>query len=165
MLNRFGFNATLTRKDHSLYGEFLSIKVGKTTVGHIGSVHPKVLSHFDVKGTVAHASLNWEQIINLMISNGTQPFEALPKFPSVRRDLALLIDTNITYAELEETITQTERKLLKNVFLFDVYEGDKLPAGKKSYAIGLTFQDDNKTLNDKAVEKSVGRIVHSWVND
>jgi phenylalanyl-tRNA synthetase beta chain len=95
-----------------------------------------------------------------MISNGTQPFEALPKFPSVRRDLALLVDTATTYAELEETITQTERKLLKNVFLFDVYEGDKLPKGKKSYAIGLTFQDPGKTLNDKAVEKSVGRIVH-----
>ena len=89
-----------------------------------------------------------------------KPFEALPKFPSVRQDLALLVDTDTTYADLEETITQTERKLLKNVFLFDVYEGDKLPAGKKSYAIGLTFQDPGKTLNDKAVEKSVGRIVH-----
>ena len=160
MLSRFGFNATMTRKDHSLYGEFLSIKVGKTTIGHLGSVHPKVLGHFDVKGTVAHASLHWEQVVQLMISNGTQPFAALPKFPSVRRDLALLVDTATTYAELEETITQTERKLLKNVFLFDVYEGDKLPEGKKSYAIGLTFQDPGKTLNDKAVEKSVGRIVH-----
>ena len=160
MLSRFGFNATMTRKDHSLYGEFLSVKVGKTTIGHLGSVHPKVLGHFDVKGTVAHASLHWDQVVQLMISNGTQPFEALPKFPSVRRDLALLVDTATTYAELEETITQTERKLLKNVFLFDVYEGDKLPEGKKSYAIGLTFQDPGKTLNDKAVEKSVGRIVH-----
>jgi len=160
LLNRFGFSATMAHKDHSLYGEFLSVKVGKTTVGHIGSVHPKVLGHFDVKGTVAHASLNWEQVISLMISNGTQSFEALPKFPSVRRDLALLVDTATTYAELVETITQTERKLLKNVFLFDVYEGNKLPSGKKSYAIGLTFQDANKTLNDKAVEKSVSRIVH-----
>ena len=160
LLNRFGFSTTMAHKDHSLYGEFLSVKVGKTTVGHIGSVHPKVLGHFDVKGTVAHASLNWEQVISLMISNGTQPFEALPKFPSVRRDLALLVDTATTYAELVETITQTERKLLKNVFLFDVYEGNKLPSGKKSYAIGLTFQDANKTLNDKAVEKSVSRIVH-----
>ena len=160
VLVRLGLNATMSPKDHSLYGEFLSIKVGKTTVGHIGAVHPKVLGHFDVKDTVAHASLNWEQITQLMIARGTQPFEALPKFPSVRRDLALLVDTDTTYADLEETITQTERKLLKNVFLFDVYEGDKLPAGKKSYAIGLTFQDPGKTLNDKAVEKSVGRIVH-----
>ncbi|HCP41624.1 MAG TPA: phenylalanine--tRNA ligase subunit beta [Cryomorphaceae bacterium] len=160
LLSRFGFTASMTRKDHSLYGEFLSIKVGKTTVGHIGSVHPIVQNHFDVKGTVAHASFDWERVIHLVIDNGTQPFEALPKFPSVRRDLALLVDTTTTYAEVEETITKTEGKLLKNVFLFDVYEGNKLPSGKKSYAIGLTFQDPRKTLNDKAVEKSVGRIVH-----
>ena len=74
VLVRLGLNATMSPKDHSLYGEFLSIKVGKSTVGHIGAVHPKVLGHFDVKDTVAHASLNWEQITQLMIARGTQAF-------------------------------------------------------------------------------------------
>jgi len=84
----------------------------------------------------------------------------LPKYPSIRRDLALLVDSTTTYAQLTESIVQTERKLLHDVFLFDVYEGDKLPKGKKSYAIGLTFQDPQKTLNDKVVDKSIDKIVH-----
>ena len=73
--------------------------------------------------------------------------------------MALLVDSSTNYAELTESIIQTERKLLHDVFLFDVYEGDKLPKGKKSYAIGLTFQDSQKTLNDKVVDKSIDKIV------
>jgi phenylalanyl-tRNA synthetase beta chain len=160
---RFNLNFTFTLSDHSLYGEYVAIKVDKTPVGHMGTVHPKVLKHFDVKGGVAHASLDWRSISNLVLQSGSGLFSDLPKFPSVRRDLALLVNESTTYSEIEQVVMQTERKMLKNVFLFDVYEGKNLPAGKKSYAIGMTFQDKDKTLNDKAVEKSVQRILGQLV--
>ena len=158
-LVRFGLKAIYTTSTHSLFGESVDIKVGKTKVGYIGNVHPKVLHHFDIKGSVAYSSLNWDTIISMALIKGTQLFVGLPKSPSVRRDLALLVDEATSYNDLQEVVLQTERKLLKNVFLFDVYQGDRLPADKKSYAIGMTFQDAEKTLNDKAVEKCVQRIL------
>ncbi len=159
-LSRLGLEAKFQVASHSLFGEFLSIKVGKTLAGHIATVHPKVLKHFDIKGAVAYASFNWDQLLPLALKRGTQLFTALPKFPTVRRDLALLVDAHISYAEIADVVSSTERKLLKDVFLFDVYEGEHLPEDKKSYAIGMLFQDANKTLNDKAVDKSVQRILH-----
>ena len=159
-LVRFGLQAKLQVAQHSLFSEFLTIKVGKTLIGHIATVHPRVLKHFDIKGGVSYASLNWDQLLSLALARGTQLFTALPKFPTVRRDLALLVDTSTGYNEIAEVVLSTERKLLKDVFLFDVYEGEHLPEGKKSYAIGMLFLDPNKTLNDKAVDKSVQRILH-----
>ena len=161
--SRFQLNFSFYPTDHSLYGEYAVIKVGKSPVGHVGTVHPTVLKHFDVKGGVAHASLDWQAITQLVLAGGSGLFSELPKFPSVRRDLALLVDQKVSYAEIEQVVLQTERKMLKNVFLFDVYQGKNLPADKKSYAIGMTFQDKDKTLNDKAVEKSVNRILHQLV--
>jgi phenylalanyl-tRNA synthetase beta chain len=154
-----GLNATFKTGSHSLYGEYVEIKAGKSTIGFLGMVHPKVLKHFDCKGAVVHASMNWEQCVQLVLQQGSQLFENLPKFPSVRRDVALLVDRNESYQNLEEIIIQTGRGFLQNSFLFDVYEGDKLPSDKKSYAIGMIFQDANKTLNDKAVDKMVSKIV------
>ena len=160
LFNGLGLSLVMVPKEHSLYNEYLSLKIGKTTIGHMGSIHPKVQHHFDIKEGVFHASLLWETITALKIKSGSKPFESLPKYPSIRRDLALLVDSSINYAELTESIVQTERKLLRDVFLFDVYEGDKLPKGKKSYAIGLIFQDPQTTLNDKVVDKSIDKIVH-----
>jgi len=94
-----------------------------------------------------------------VLQHGASLFNNLPKFPSVRRDIALLVDRSEQYQNLQDCILQVGKGLLINVFLFDVYDGDKLPADKKSYAIGMIFQDANKTLNDKAVDKTVQRIV------
>ena len=160
VFNRLGLQAYFSPSEHSLYGEFLEIKVGKTKIGGIGTVHPKVTKHFDIKGEVVHSSLYWETLINLVLESGTKLFSNLPKFPSVRRDLALLVNSSTGFNEIQTVIQQVGGKLLSNSFLFDVYEGDKLPEGKKSYAVGMIFQDLEKTLNDKAIEKTVGRIVH-----
>ena len=159
LFNRLEVSVSFTTAEHSLYGEFVIVKSGKSTLGHLGTVHPKVLKHFDIKGAVVHASLNWEQWKNLVLRGGASLFENLPKFPSVRRDIALLVDRSEQYQNLEDCIRQVGKGLLVNTFLFDVYEGDKLPADKKSYAIGLIFQDANKTLNDKAVDKTLQRIL------
>src|SRR6056300_1266392 len=153
LFNRLEVSVSFTTAEHSLYGEFVIVKSGKSTLGHLGTVHPKVLKHFDIKGAVVHASLNWEQCKQLTLQRGASLFKSLPKFPSVRRDLALLVDRSEQYQNIEDCIMQVGKGLLTNAFLFDVYEGDKLPADKKSYAVGMIFQDANKTLNDKAVDK------------
>ena len=159
LFGRLGLSVSSASGQHSLYGEYVVFKSGKTTIGCLGTVHPKVLKHFDIKGAVVHASLNWDQCKNLVLQRGASLFNNLPKFPSVRRDIALLVDRSEQYHNLQDCILQVGKGLLINVFLFDVYEGDKLPADKKSYAIGMIFQDANKTLNDKAVDKTVQRIV------
>ena len=85
-------------------------------------------------------------------------YTPLPKTHPVKRDLALLIDNTVTMAQIDATVRESERKLLKNVTLFDAYEGDKLPEGKKSYAISITLQDDEKTLQDKQIEAVMAKI-------
>jgi phenylalanyl-tRNA synthetase beta chain len=159
LFDRLGLPVTFTAQQHSLYGEYVALKSGKTTVGYLGTVHPAVLKHFDIKDAVVHASINWEQCKQLTLQRGASLFKSLPKFPSVRRDLALLVDRSEQYQNIEDCIMQVGKGLLTNAFLFDVYEGDKLPADKKSYAVGMIFQDANKTLNDKAVDKTVQRIL------
>ena len=159
LLLRMGLSFDFKTSAHSLYAEFVEIKMGKNTIGTLGTVHPKVLKHFEIKGSAVHASLDWSRCMAAILSNGVQLFESLPKFPSVRRDLALLVDRNESFANLKQIISQTGKGLLRHSFLFDVYEGDKLPGDKKSYAIGMIFQDANKTLNDQAVDKTIARIV------
>jgi phenylalanyl-tRNA synthetase beta chain len=86
-------------------------------------------------------------------------FTEIPKFPSVSRDLALLIDKNVEFQQIEDIARQTERKFLKKVELFDVYEGDKLPAGKKSYAVNFILQDAEKTMGDKQIEAIMQKLI------
>ena len=91
-------------------------------------------------------------------------FTDIPKYPSVKRDLALLLDKKITFAEVEKVALESEKKLIREVTLFDVYEGKNLPEGKKSYAISLLLQDDTKTLNDKQIEHIMSRVVANLQN-
>jgi phenylalanyl-tRNA synthetase beta chain len=85
----------------------------------------------------------------------------IPKFPSVRRDLSMLVDKAVTFNQLKQISQKTERKLIKEVNVFDVYEGDKLPAGKKSYALSFIIQDDEKTLNDKAIDSLMQKLIYN----
>jgi len=89
-------------------------------------------------------------------------FSSIPKYPSVRRDFALLIDQSVSYDEIEQIATQSEKKMLTGVNLFDVYEGENLPEGKKSYAVSFIFQDENKTLTDKQVDKMMSKLQHRF---
>ena len=90
-------------------------------------------------------------------------YSEVPKFPEVRRDLALLIDKAVKFEQLEQLAYQSEKNILKNVNLFDVYEGDKLPAGKKSYALSFILQDENATLTDKQIEKIMEKLMKTYV--
>ena len=146
------------RLESELYDDGLVIKApnGKA-LGLIGIVARKVLKMMDIDQTVFYADLDWKQLLK-QNKQYKAVIEDLPKYPEVKRDFALLVDKNIEFADLARAAFDTERKLLKNVFLFDVYEGKNLEEGKKSYALSFILQDKENTLKDKQIEFIMSRL-------
>lgn len=160
LLSRVGLeNQRTTSSRNDLFEEGLAYYNGEQCIVQFGKIKQDVCRHFGIKQTVFGADFYWE---NLMEFCGETPIKvkALPKFPEVKRDFALLLDEKIQFDELYQAAFNTERKLLKKVDLFDVYVGDKLPAGKKSYALSFVLQDENKTLNDKQIDKIMFKLQH-----
>ncbi len=127
-------------------------------LGRLGIVAKKLLKTLDIKQEVCFAELDWLALVKLATSR-TVTYEALPKTMPVKRDLALLIDKSVTMDDIEKTVRESERKFLQSVSLFDVYEGENLPEGKKSYAIALTLLDPEKTLQDKQIDAVMNKII------
>lgn len=127
----------------------------------VESVKKSILKHFDINSEVFYADINWDKVIKAS-KNINIKYKEVPKFPEVRRDLALVINKEITFAELEKLSYQTERTLLKSVNIFDVYEGDKIEAGKKSYALSFILQDEEKTLTDKQIDKTMTKLMEAF---
>ncbi|MBN2649015.1 MAG: phenylalanine--tRNA ligase subunit beta [Prolixibacteraceae bacterium] len=130
---------------------------GKTFV-EFGFVDEKLLKNAEIDNDVFYADFNWDFVM-LQIANHKISYSELPKFPAVRRDLALLVNQDVAFSTLKEIAQKTERKLLRSVDIFDVYKGGKLPAGKKSYALSFVLRDDEKTLNDKTIDKTMQRLI------
>ena len=128
-----------------------------------GFVHPKIRKVMDIDQEVFYADLNWNAILSELGKHKVQ-YAEISKFPEVKRDLALLIDKNVTFAEIEKIAYETERKLLKKVTLFDVYEGKNLEAGKKSYAVSFILQDETKTLTDSQIEGIMKKMLGNFEN-
>ena len=128
-----------------------------------GFVHPKIRKVMDIDQEVFYADLNWNAILSELGKHKVQ-YAEISKFPEVKRDLALLIDKNVTFAEIEKIAYETERKLLKKVTLFDVYEGKNLEAGKKSYAVSFILQDETKTLTDAQIEGIIKKMLGNFEN-
>jgi phenylalanyl-tRNA synthetase beta chain len=124
----------------------------------MGIVSKKIQHKADIEREVYFADINWT-LVTKAVKNGTVDFKEISKFPAVSRDLALLIDKNIEFAQIEQIARQSEKKLLKNVELFDVYEGKNLPEGKKSYAVNFILQDTEKTMGDKQIEAVMNKII------
>lgn len=143
--------------DHPLLSTALDVSHDGRSVAVLGAVKANVAKAFQVGQAAWFAEIQDEALM-LLLSDRRTRYQEVPKFPTVRRDLSLLLDRDVTYARLEHIAYQAERKLLRNVDLFDVYEGDKLPAGKKSYALSFMLQDNAKTLTDEQVDKVMGRI-------
>ncbi len=127
-------------------------------LGTAGTLSADILRRAGVKVPVHYAELDWSAL-TAIASRRTTTFTPLPKAMSVKRDLSLLIDDTVTMADIERTVRSSDRKLLRDVSLFDVYEGKNLPDGKKSYAITMTLRDDEKTLNDKAVDAVMNKVI------
>ena len=131
---------------------------GGKLLGHIGVVSRKMMKIADIQQPVYFAELSWDALAKMAQKKKVE-YSDLPKSMPVKRDLALLLDEATTFAQVEAVVRASEKRLLKSVSLFDVYEGKNLEAGKKSYAISMTLQDDEKTLNDKQIDAVMGKII------
>ena len=158
LVERLGIDGVSVQSvEHPLLDGAIAVQRKHLTLAVVGAVKPAVAKAFDVAQPVFFAELNdavWLQ----QIASKRITYAEVSRFPAVRRDLSLLLDKAVTYAQLEKLAQHAERKLLQRVDLFDVYEGDKLPEGKKSYALSFTLQDTEKTLTDEQVDKAMGRI-------
>lgn len=149
----------LTQGNNSIFAASLKIvtRAGKD-LGEMGIISKSLLKKFDIRQEIFYAQLDWNTLVKLALKKKVT-FSALPKTLPVKRDLALLIDSNVTMEQIEAVVRESERRLLKGVTLFDVYEGKNLPEGKKSYAIAITIQDEEKTLQDKQIEAVMSKII------
>ena len=142
-----------------IYAAGLSVQTrGGKRLATFGIVTKKLLKAFDIDNEVYYADFNWKELLKA-IRNVKVSYTEISKFPAVKRDLALLLDKKVQFAEIEKIAYETEKKLLKEVSLFDVYEGKNLEAGKKSYAVSFLLQDENATLNDKQIDKIMSKLV------
>ena len=127
-------------------------------LGRLGILTRAILAKCDIKQEAVYAELDWAELVKLSLRKKVQ-FTPLPKTMAVKRDLALLVDKSVTMAQIEAAVRQSERKLLRDITLFDVYEGKNLPEGKKSYAISMTLQDEERTLQDKQIDATMAKII------
>lgn len=139
-----------------VFAEGIAIAYGNDTLVEFGTVKKSILKHFDIKQEVLFADFNWNLILKLI--NNKIKFVDIPKYPEVRRDLALLVDSAVAFDAIYNVARQTEKSLLKDINLFDVYEGKNLPEGKKSYAVSFTLQDNTKTLTDEQIDKIMNKL-------
>jgi phenylalanyl-tRNA synthetase beta chain len=164
ILKRLGFSTDqmqISETENELFSEGLSYSFNNKMLLNFGIVAKKWLKKFDIENPVYYADFNWDNVL-ILHKKHKVIFEELPKFPAVRRDLALLIDKSIKFEQIKETAYKVERKILREVDLFDVYEGKGVPEGKKSYAVSFILRDDKATLNDKLIEKTMQKMVDTF---
>ena len=145
--------------DNDIFSKAIAIRTraGKT-LAELGIISRKILKQADISADVFYADINWTNVMKAIRKNKVEYVE-LSKFPAVSRDLALLIDESVNFGQIVEIARQSEKKLLKKVELFDVYQGKNLPAGKKSYAVNFILQDEQKTLNDKQIDAIMQKLI------
>ena len=164
ILERLGIQKVQNRPVTSdVFAEGIAIASGNDNLVEFGTIKKSILKHFDIKQEVFYADFNWNLILKLI--GGKIKFVDIPKYPEVRRDLALLVDENVTFDVIYNIARQTEKSLLKEVNLFDVYQGKNLPDGKKSYAISFILQDTSKTLTDEQIDKIVNKLQKNLENE
>ena len=162
ILERIGVTNLKTSSVKSdLFSEGIAFSLGKNKLVEFGVINKRVLKEFGIKQEVLFADFDWKSL-NEISGKKKIKVSSLLKFPSVKRDLALLIDEKVTFKEIYNLSFQVERNLLKDVGLFDVYQGDKLPEGKKSYAVSFVLQDSNKTLKDAQIDKIMQKLQQSF---
>jgi phenylalanyl-tRNA synthetase beta chain len=163
ILERLGikdFKIVESKEEFFLQGA--SINWNKKTIVEFGAISNSILKFMDIKQNVLYANFNWEIIMEAIKNTPTLSYAEVPRFPEVKRDLSLLIDKAVEFEQLEQLAYQSEKNILKRVNLFDVYEGEKLPADKKSYALSFILQDENATLTDKQIEKVMEKLIKTY---
>jgi phenylalanyl-tRNA synthetase beta chain len=147
-----------------IFSEGLAHQIGDKCLVDYGIITKNIASNFDIDSEVFYADFKWDNILEQIVTENFK-LKTIPKFPKVKRDLALLIDKDISFDSIRECAIKSERNLLKNINLFDVYTGDKLPKDKKSYAVSFTLQDEKKTLTDKQIDKIMKKLQQNFEKD
>lgn len=165
LMLRIGLSSKLKSKENTenIFSYGLSFYHKKNKLVDFGQLSSKLLKENDIESVVFYADFHWQNILNAL-SKKEVHYEPVPKYPRVRRDLALLVDRDVEFQEIEKVARQMDNSLLQEVNLFDVYEGKNLPEGKKSYAVSFTFLDGEKTLTDKRVEQLMEKLFLSLKN-
>jgi phenylalanyl-tRNA synthetase beta chain len=164
ILEKLGFNLNQIESEEvssDIFAEGLIYHYNKKQLVHFGILNKKIQKEFDIDTKVYFAEFMWDNILKLSAKNSIRYTET-SKYPEVRRDLALLIDKDVNFASIKNLAYKSERKLLKKVSLFDVFEGEKLGANKKSYAVSFILQDENKTLTDKQIDKIMNNFIRVY---
>ena len=146
---------------NDVFSEGIVLSLGKTKLVEFGIVKRSILKSFGISQEVLFADFNWDNVIEVAKFNKIK-FTPISKYPEVKRDFALLLDEKITFEEIHTIAKQSEKKLLKDINLFDVYQGQNLPSGKKSYAVSFTLEDKEKTLTDKQIDKIMSKLQNSF---
>ena len=154
-------NLILSESPMKYFAESITYQYNKEFLGEMGRISAKYLKQFDIDQDVYFGNIDWNNLMKVVKSHSIS-FKELPKYPTVKRDLALLLDRNIKFAQIKEIARKTERKLLQDIMLFDVYEHDSLGANKKSYAVSFTLRDDSKTLTDKSIDKTMQNLISAF---
>tara|TARA_R110000868_G_scaffold4211_14_gene26756 strand:+ start:13678 stop:16104 length:2427 start_codon:yes stop_codon:yes gene_type:complete len=158
ILERLGINTIISSPTKTnVLAEGLTLKSQKLDLVDFGVVKKSILKKFDIKNEVLYADFKWDVIIELARNNKVT-YKEITKFPEVKRDFALLIDSEVSFKAVHDIAFETEKKMLKEVSLFDVYTGSKLPKGKKSYAVSFTLKSENATLTDKQIDKIMNKF-------
>jgi len=159
IFNQLGIDGySIDDQTEAHYEYNLSYQKNNKTIATFGLVKKEISKYFDVKQAVLFGNINWSTVVKLAQKQQIT-FAEIPKYPKVRRDLSLTIDEGITYDQIEQISQKTVKHILKEVTLFDIYRGDKIAKGKKSYAVSFYFQDDRKTLTDKEVDKVINKLI------
>jgi phenylalanyl-tRNA synthetase beta chain len=162
LLSRLGINKLRTTPTKSdIFSEGITLSVGKLKLVELGTVKGAILKEFGIKQEVLFADYDWNEVLKFVKNKQTRVTD-IPKSQAVKRDLALLLDTKVAFKEVYNLAFQTERGLLKEVDLFDVYEGNQLPEGKKSYAVSFLLQDETKTLEDHQIDKIMLKLQQTF---
>jgi phenylalanyl-tRNA synthetase beta chain len=161
ILSRLGIavaNCNIETTQNDIFSEGLEYRLNNVIIGQIGFLNNKILKNINVNADVFYGDLQWTAILKA-IKNHKTSYSPLQKYPEVKRDLALLIDKEVQFSTIKALAFKAEKQILRSVNIFDVYQGSNLPEGKKSYAVSFILQDEEKTLNDKQIEKTMNRLV------
>ncbi|MGB5941937.1 MAG: phenylalanine--tRNA ligase subunit beta [Leeuwenhoekiella sp.] len=165
ILERLGLNSTSSIPvQNGLFSEAIAYEASKKDLVKMGLVNKKVLSAFEIEQEVIYADFDWDALVALIKGQHIK-FQPIPKYPEVRRDFALLLDHSVSFKQVYDTAKASERKLLRNINLFDVYTSGNLPEGKKSYAVSFTLLDEKKTLTDKQIDGTMAKIQNRLEKD
>ena len=162
ILNKLGiFKFSSTLNDNPFFDDYIQYKLNNDIIVSFGSVNNKILKKYKINKPVYVADFNWDVLLKI-VKGSNIVYSPVNKFPSVRRDLSLLIDKNISFSELESIAKSIKCNILKDINLFDVYTGDKLPENKKSYSLSFIFEDNSKTLTDIQIDKIMDKLIKEY---